>query len=292
MKSNALVLLLVFSAFACNQPKLKEQIETLQAENVQLQESALDKDKSLADFVASFSDIESNLAEIKERELNITLSNSDQNSSEDVHKRVAEDIRMINELMSENKRTIEDLNAKISKFSGDNSYLRKALEAAKKELTAKIEERDVQITELKENLEAQDFTIHELAANLDTLSQVSTKQQEVISDQTTQLQTAYYTVGTTKELIASQVLSKDGGFLGIGKSEKLKNDFNSEKFQKIDITTTQAIPLSGKKAQLVTNHPSDSYVLEGDQNENLERLVIVDPARFWNSSKYLVVVLN
>lgn len=292
MKRYAIILPLLFAAFACNQPKLQEQIEQLQAENAQLQEAALEKDQSLAGFVESFADIEKNLAEIKERELSLTLSNSDVNASEEAHKKAAEDIRVINELMSENKRKIEELNTKIANSTAKNSQLRRALENAKEELAAQIEERDTQITELKANLEAQDFTIQELNASLDTLSLANSQQQETILDQTTQLQTAYYTMGTSKELVASNVLSKDGGFLGLGKSEKLKDDFNPENFNRIDITDTQTIPLSGKKAELVTNHPTDSYILEGDQEENLERLVILDPDRFWNSSKYLVVVLD
>ncbi len=292
MKLYAPIMALAFTLFACDQPKLKEQIAQLQAENVELQEQTLDKDQALAEFVESFSTIEKNLAEIRERELNITLSNSDMNESEDAHKRVAEDIRMINELMTENKRTIEELNQKIANATGQNSQLRKAMENAKKELTAQIEERNAQIAELKVNLEESNFTIQELSADLDTLTLANNEQLETIEEQTTQLQTAYYTTGSSKELVAENVLDKDGGFLGIGKTEKLRSDFNSDKFSKIDITETKEIPLTGKHAELVTNHPSDSYVLEGDEEENLEKLVIVDPDRFWNSSKYLVVVLD
>ena len=72
----------------------------------------------------------------------------------------------------------------------------------------------------------------------------------------------------------------------------LRDDFNSEKFNKIDITATTTIPISGATAELVTNHPSDSYVIEGDEEKSVDRLVIIDPDRFWNSSKYLVVVTN
>ena len=292
MKRYALLLPIVFLAVSCNQPKLQEQIEQLQAQNAELQESSLAKDQSLAEFVESFADIEQNLAEIRERELSISLENSDVNSSEEAHKRAAEDIRMINELMSENKRTIEELNTKIANASGQNTKLRRALEKAKAELTAQIEERDVQITELKAGLEAKDFTIQELNASLDTLNLANSHQLETIQDQTDELNTAFYTTGTTKELVASNVLTKDGGFLGLGKSDKLKDDFDPQSFSQIDITSTNTIPLAGKKAELVTNHPSDSYVLEGDEEENLERLVIVDPDRFWNSSKYLVVVVD
>ncbi|GJM28237.1 MAG: hypothetical protein DHS20C17_08720 [Cyclobacteriaceae bacterium] len=292
MKKIAIIIPLAVGVFSCSQLDLEERVAALQEENNQLQELALDKDHSIAEFMESFTEIEKNLAEIRERELNIELNNGDAAISQDVHKRVTEDIKVINELMVENKKTIEELNTKINQITGKNSKLRKAMESAKQELIAQVEERDVQIAELKEELETMDFTVQELNSQVDTLQLANTTKQGIIQEQTGQLNTAYYTTGTSKELLAENVLAKDGGFLGLGKSELLKSDFNSEKFNKIDITTTTTIPISGTKAELVTNHPSDSYVLEGDNGDELERLVIVDPTRFWNSSKYLVVVTH
>lgn len=194
--------------------------------------------------------------------------------------------------MVENKNTIEELNSKINKVSRKNTKLRKALESAKQDLVAKIEERDIQIAELKEELKTMDFNVQELNSKVDTLNLTNSDQKQFIEDQTNQLQTAYYTTGTSKELVAGNILAKNGGFLGLGKTEKLKGDFNSDKFNKIDITATTTIPISGTKAELVTSHPTDSYMLEGDDGENVDRLVIIDPNRFWKSSKYLVVVTN
>lgn len=292
MKRIALILPLIAGIVSCSQLDLENQMVALQQENKELLESSLQKDQSLAEFLTSFTDIEQNLAEIRERELNITLNNGDANLSEDLHQRVAEDIKVINELMVENKQTIEELNSKINQVSRKNSKLRKVLESAKKELVAQIEERDIQIAELKEALRTMDFNVQELSSQVDTLTLARSNQQQVILEQTNQLQTAYYTTGTTKELLAENILAKNGGFLGLGKTEMLKDDFDSDKFNKIDITATTTIPISGDKAELVTSHPTDSYMLEGDDGENVDRLVIIDPDRFWNSSKYLVVVTN
>ena len=292
MKRIALIVPLAAVAFSCSQLDLEDKLVALQQENEQLLETSTQKDEALAEFVESFTSIEQNLAEIRERELNIDLSNGDASVSEDVHQRVANDIKVINDLMIENKKTVEELNAKISKVSRKNSSLRKALESAKQELVAQIEERDIQIANLKDDLTTMDFTVKELNGQVDTLTLANTNQEQIIVDQTTQLHTAYYTTGSSKQLLEENILAKDGGFLGIGKSEKLREDFSADNFNRIDITTTTTIPISGTKAELVTNHPSDSYILEGDTGDDLERLVIIDPDRFWNSSKYLVVVTN
>ena len=292
MKRIALIIPLAAVAFSCSQLDLEEKVVALQQENQELLEESLQKDQSLTEFMESFTSIEKNLAEIRERELNIDLTNGDAAITEDLHQQVAEDIQIINGLMLENKKTIEELNTKIAKISRSNSSLRKALESAKQDLVAQVEERDQQIANLKDELTAMDFTVKELNGQLDTLNLANTTQEQIILEQTNQMHTAYYTTGTSKELMAEDILAKEGGFLGIGKSDKLKSDFNADRFSKIDITATTTIPISGNKAELVTNHPSDSYVLEGDNGDNVDRLVIIDPNRFWNSSKYLVVVTN
>jgi hypothetical protein len=48
-----------------------------------------------------------------------------------------------------------------------------------------------------------------------------------------------------------------------------------------------------KKVRVITNHPQDSYKIEESENgELLASLVITNPDRFWNTSKFLVVRVN
>jgi hypothetical protein len=114
---------------------------------------------------------------------------------------------------------------------------------------------------------------------------------EEIGTQTDKMNTAYYCFGTSKELKEKGVLTKEGGFIGIGKSEKLAADFNKDYFTKIDITLMKSVDLKSKKAKLVTTHASDSYKLEGDKT-SVDKLVITNAEKFWASSKYLVIVVE
>ena len=86
------------------------------------------------------------------------------------------------------------------------------------------------------------------------------------------------------------IITKDGGFIGIGKTAVLNEDFNASEFKKIDITKVTNIPVTGKKISLVTSHPSNSYKVEGV--ETVEGITILDPAEFWKSSKYLVITVR
>ena len=65
------------------------------------------------------------------------------------------------------------------------------------------------------------------------------------------LNTAYYTIGTTKELKEKNVISKEGGFIGIGKSTKVTDDFNKEYFTKINIEQTTIINIGAKKVKII-----------------------------------------
>jgi hypothetical protein len=108
---------------------------------------------------------------------------------------------------------------------------------------------------------------------------------------TEKLNTAFYAFGTSKELIKNGVLTKEGGFIGIGKIQKMKDDFNKNYFTKVDVSTTNTLVLGAKKAKLITTHPSGSYKIEGADGK-AEKLVITNSEEFWGTSKYLVIVVE
>lgn len=293
MKKYLIILLIGASTFACNTKELEQQIAQLTEENQKLISESTDKDTSIASFMQSFNDIERNLAEIRARENNIELTNSDKKlTEEDIKAKISENIAVINELMAQNKETIASLDKQLKRSYGANSKVKKALETLKAELTAQIEEKDVQLAGLKKDLEDMNFTVAELNATIDTLSIENSNQAQIIGEKVNEINTAYYTVSTKKELLSDNVVAKEGGFLGIGKTKTLKDDFNKDVFSKIDITEVKSFPINGRKAELVTSHPEDSYTFERVDDKNVESLVILDPEKFWNSSKYLVVMVD
>lgn len=293
MKKFLIILLIGVGTFACNTKELEQKIATLTEENQKLLAETGNKDASIASFMDSFTEIEKNLAEIRARENNIAITNSDNKlTEEDIKAKIAEDIAAINELMAQNKETIASLDKQLKRSYGSNARVKKAMETLKEELTVQIEEKDQQIALLKKDLEEMNFTVAELNATIDTLSIENANQAQIIGDKVIELNTAYYTVSTRKELVSENVVSKEGGFLGIGKINSLKADFNKDVFSKIDITEVKSFPINGKKVELVTNHPEDSYTFEKVDDKNVESLIILDPEKFWNSSKYLVVMVD
>ena len=197
-------------------------------------------------------------------------------------------------MISENKKTIEDLNQQLKSTKGRNVELNRMLVRLKDQLNTQIEEKDQQIALLKDDLQKMNFTVEELNSDLDTLRQVNSElalsneeKEQMIEEQVSQINTAYIALGTDKELQETNIITKEGGFLGIGRTEKLSGNLDESSFTKIDIRETKTIPVEGKKIELVTPHPADSYKINGE--DKIESIEITQPDKFWNNSKYLVV---
>ena len=94
-------------------------------------------------------------------------------------------------------------------------------------LTRQVEERDTRIDSLKENLQ-------KVNSALVMLFKEYNSRVEELDEQTGELSTAYYAYGTAKELKQNGVITKEGGFIGIGRTEKLMKDFKMAKRSSMD----------------------------------------------------------
>ena len=125
---------------------------------------------------------------------------------------------------------------------------------------------------------------------MDELTATLNEKDEVIAEKDDELNTAFYVIGTSKELKEQGIITKTGGFIGLGKLMKLKEDFNKDYFTQIDILKIKEITLGNKKVEILTTHSKSSYKLKGDKT--IEKLEITNPKDFWSVSKYLVMVVE
>jgi predicted nucleic acid-binding Zn-ribbon protein len=279
------VILSIFTS--CNGGNEEENplADSLSGVNSELNGQLSEKEKAIQQFVNTFNEIQANLNEIKEKEKIISTSTKtgDVKSKED---QIKEDIQAIYELMGKNKSKINSLNKKLktakSKITG--------LEQLIANLEAQLNEKDLQITDLKNQIEQLNIELSNLNLNYEDLALKYTEVSEEVDVKTTKLNTAFYAIGTSKELKENNVITKEGGFIGLGKSAQLKQDFNKEYFTKVDITNFSKLPIAAKKAKIITTHPSSSYKLIGEKT--IEALEISNSEDFWSSSKYLVIVIE
>jgi hypothetical protein len=259
--------------------------EKLQLKNDSLQRLVMQKDSAMYAVLGTFTSIEDNLQSIKEKEKVIQLTASDNEDKKTREDKINEDIQLIYQMMQENKNKVIKLEKQLKKAHVKNKELEQIIEA----LQAKIQEKDAEILRLTEELLDMNIQVTELSYSIDTLKIANAAKQEVIQTQDENLNTAYYIIGSEKELKEMGVLDKKGGLLGLG-AKNLNKDFKKEQFTKIDIRKVTTFKINAKKARIVTNHPTSSYKIYGEKP--VDSLQIVNPNEFWSVSKYMVISVN
>lgn len=283
--------------FGCNGDK----IEQLENQNKALSAQRSTQDSLLNDFIATFNQIESNLDLIKEKQSLISVQSGDAELASSSRERIIEDVQMINELLAQNENMIQELTAK----SEGDALKMKELNRLVSRLRRQMTSRDEEIVSLKEELTGLNFTVESLGGRLDSMQMQNFELARVTDEQSRQIQqrdtmlssqaatitnqedklnTAYYIVGTAKDLKNANILAG---------SKKLSKDLDLSLFTQVDIRETNSVPLDSKKAKIVSIHPEGSYTLaNAEESKMLEKLEITDPDKFWRTSRYLVVVTN
>jgi DNA repair exonuclease SbcCD ATPase subunit len=281
-----LLLGLITMIFSCNTDELESKIAELEAEKIETANQINGKEEMISDFIGSLNEIEGNLAIIKERE-NIITAKFDKGNMEidnNMKDEIMGDIDLINDLLLENRDKMASLNSKLIKSEQESDLKIQELQTMMEGLAVRMQQKDGEIAELHTQLA-------EANKQLMVLFQEYNNRLEEMGDQEDELNTAYYCYGSAKELKEQGVISKKGGFIGIGKTAKLSDNFNREYFTKVDVSIINHIDIISKKVKVVTNHPSESYKIEGE-NGSAEKLVILDSEAFWSASKYLVMIVE
>jgi len=285
-----LIFLLIPILFACqpSTPKVNPEVEALKVENQKLMSQAQQKDSAYSQLFESLNQIEQNLSLIRNKQKLIQdNTHAGVEMKVDVRQKIAENIKAINDLMAKNRNMVNSLNDKLKGLDIEIEGFKQSVAT----LNATVTQKEAEIADLKTKLTSLNFTIETLNAHIDTLKTVNQQKDVKIAGQIEALNTAYYVFGTAKELLAKGVITKEGGFIGIGKSNKVNSALNKDYFTKVDITKLNEIVLGAKKAKLLTVHPSDSYRFDGTK-KSVDKFVITNPTSFWKGSKYLVIVIN
>lgn len=247
------------------------------------------RNDKILDYVASFNQIQGRLDSIKriQKVLNVNLSDPNREVQQTEKDKIIEDINLINNLLEENKKMVASLKSKLKKSNLRVSELEKMIVNYQKQ----IEEKDYEISDLKSQLEKMQIDISQLNEKITVISEESEKKSETIQQQKNEMNVAWYCFGSKEELIENNVVEKVGGFVGLGKTVKMKSDFNHDYFKKVDIRKISEVMLMVKKAQLITTHPDGTFHFTGTE-KSVENLVIDKPEEFWKASKYLVILVE
>jgi predicted nucleic acid-binding Zn-ribbon protein len=283
-----LVLALGILGYSLHKKDHNNQLALMEDQRVTFTQELTQRDSTLNDWMASFNEIENNLRMIREKEKLISVNSSGAEVSKDKRNQILEDIQSINSLLEDNKKKIAQLNSQLKKSGNTVTELQKKIASLEESMKA----YETEIAELKTTLSNKNFEIGQLNETVVALNDTITNKQETISNQTYKLHQAFIVSGTYKDLKAKGLLSKEGGFLGIGRKEAILEDFSDSLFKEIDITQTKTIPVNSKDMKLITEHPSGSYEVVKEGENTVAYIAIKNPDEFWRISKYAVVELK
>lgn len=284
-------LLLVAAGFIVNSMYKNEQkkhVAIVENQKRSFTQLLTSRDSVINEWMLTFDEIEKDLSTVKEKENIITMKSSDQEFSKDKKQQILKDIEYVNTLLDQNKKKIASLTAQLKNSGGTI----KGLQVKVAELEANIKQRETEIADLKVALTKKDFEIGQLNTRMSEQQVAIAQKDEKITNQTAEMNKGFVASGTYKSLKAKGIISKEGGFLGLGKKESLHRDFADNAFTQVNITEMKSIPVNSKDAKLITSHPTSSYELVRDKDNKIASIDIKDPDQFWKISKYAVVEIK
>ena len=200
--------------------------------------------------------------------------------------KIQESFQSISEYIANSKKQIDQLEADLASAKQSAASFKGIVAGLKRDLKERTEE----IQKLKTQLEEKDIKIAELdkaVSNLqsmqDSLSKVSAQQAAAIKAQDEELNTAWYIIGTKKDLKAK----------GLKEGDLKTARVNKSIFTKVDIREFTGLDLGSKKAKLYTSHPESSFSL--DKKSATEKTLVFkikDYSSFWASSRILVIQID
>ncbi len=216
--------------------------------------------------------------------------------SPDKKAQLRNNILAIQQGIVEQKQRVAQLEKRLKQSTNYSDAMKKQIASLKQQL----DHQESIINSLTAQLQAAHVTIKNLNTKVDSLNtenahvtsaynSASDRAQEETqraNNLVNEMNVCYYVVGSKNELKRQKII--ETGFLR--KTRVMEGDFTQSYFTKADKRTLNRIALHSKKAEIMSRHPSGSYVIEDEGGQKV--LKITNPSRFWELSNYLVVKIK
>lgn len=275
---------MVFVLYSCsNNNQIVQQYKTLHEHDSLLMAKTQSDDSAINGYMHNLNDIQSTLDDIKTREKIMRVNGQSETHNGNT---AVGDIKAIDSLIIKSNHEIAALHSKMKKMNKHDAEL----EAMVARLSTQLAQQDTEITTLQNSLARVNTSYVEVTRQFNDSITVLQAQNSRIQGMTVAMNTVYYAIGTEKELKENKIITKSGGFVGIGKNSELTPDKNTSYFTKTDLTTLNALSLNAKFKKLLSTHPAGSYKISG--NKTADSLIITDKSAFWSEDKFLVIAVK
>lgn len=240
--------------------------------------------ETLDELSTTLADVSSSLDSITIQENLLTENMHEKGTSK---KQMIAKINSFKNVLAENKAKMLELEKKLSGRDDQLAKMSKIL----KYLNEEIAKKEATINQLMEEVAQKNSDIENLTTNINTLNTTidriqgeSDQQKRVIANQTESLNTVYFIMGEKSDLKAMGVLA--GGFLAKKKVDYKNLDMT--KFTKADMRNLRTIQIPSASPTIMSGVNTSACTITKTGKKSSE-LVITDPAKFWSSSKVLVI---
>jgi len=266
-----------------------EKYQSMVAERDSLQLQAMNIETSYNETLNILNEVEEGFAQIRKAEGKMMMDvKRMEGASASKKEQLAIQMNQIKEMLEQNKAKIDELQRLSNQRGKENATLTQTIQRMQSELDEKV----AFIASLQAELDKKNTRINELntsviqlSAELNQLTEVSEKQQQKIQNQDVDMNTVWYTLGTSSELKTSNILTSNGLFRA---KTVLDKGFDQNLFTKVDRRNLKVINTESKRVKVLTSHPKESYQLVTADDKTIS-LEILNTESFWSVSKYLVI---
>lgn len=284
MKTTIYVIIAVLVLASCNNSQEVQKFRMVAYKDSTMLAQVTQKDSELSSYLGELKEIGENLDKIKSQEKIITVSTE---GKEGLNKdSLVSEVKELDNWIVMNDKKMNRLQARLKKMTTKNENL----ESIVAHLTQEIAEKDQEIADLQVKLSMANQIILGITNRFNDSMIVIKKERVQVATIKTEMNTVYYIIGTMKELQDKGIVTKEGGFIGIGRVAVVSSSIDNSKFTKTDVINLTTIALNGKFRRLITIHPDNSYKIIA--NSKTDSLAITNASAFWSESKYLVIAVK
>ena len=303
---NAVAMLLVATmAAACTDAASKARADSLAAElananalrdsiQTAMTNSAAEKDRALNQVVEAtkFADqVDAELRQVRGLTSRVTVKKSDESGkteAADAKKDILDRLTQMRQRLAARQAQVRAMMDTMKTMRADSGATATLLADLNERLANREKEILVFQEEVKQLRTANALLVAEKAVLTDTVKAMDTRENKV-----------FYTVGTRRQLLTDGVVTEEGGSRGLlivklGKTLVPARSLSEASFTMGDRreVITISLPRADRPYRIVSRHDVgliDVAKKEKDGSFRGESIKITDPAKFWASSKFLII---
>ncbi len=205
--------------------------------------------------------------------------------SPDYRQEITKKIQLLSKKMQDNEKRLKENQSRISELKRSNTKFANQI-ASYEQVIADL---NVIIQTQKEEIGGLNTKVAELSGKVASLTEERAALNDQVSTLTEETNTCYYVVGTQSFLESNKIIDRKGTVLGFIGGKRVPNDnLNLSAFTAVNITRQTEISLPGTLNEVVSTH-NLQYIKVSDDKK---KITITDPKKFWQTSRYLIVVID